>query len=827
MNPKPVETLVPRTHRRALAGLLLAGGLLLAPGRSAAGAFVPGPATNATVGTGPRAIATGDFNEDGRPDMAVGNEGASGVSVLLGLAGGGFAPSVLYNTGPVPGEIAVADFDRDGHLDFAVGHYNTNTVVIMRGTGTGTFTTGLTLAGPPHPEGMCAADFNLDGLVDLATCGYPSQSTGTASVWLNTGTPGGALSFGTRSDYAVGAWPNSIKAGWIAGLGLVTANYNGGSVTILANDGTGHFGNRLDLPAPPHAYMAAVGAVFPFLDHDQIVTANADSNSVSLYFFSPTSHTWVRRDFPTSSRPNYVAIADVDADGAADVVTSDYVSGQLSVLEPDFATGTLRPRVGVPTVTNPYAVAVADFDLDGKPDLAASNRSGNTVRVTRGLPHAGWGVGDTIPVFSAKNQYGNTTRIAPGSGKWQLLDMCSSWCGPCVQMGRKTQRIYETWRTHPTVHFDYITMLDDGPVEGIPSTQVDATNWALSSHLNRPVLHADGQALGGPRAVVAASNLWGTPTLRLVDPQGVVRWVNVGYAEDTSLVRVLANLAGVAVPAMAQVSSVRDTLATATSTLWYGNQSSTTGLQSLYIAQASYTWQFFQHPQPAGTAGLGVFVMPEVQRSVAAGVESWEVSIGVASDSLGNYSPLPNGERWKVSLAGVTMAPPQRLLPPGTTATLRILDGELVDHASPSPVPLSWNGSTLEIGDITPAMLSSWNDIVTLTLRFEMLTPGTTADVAPAAVTAFALHAPSPNPAVREARLSWTQPRAGDARLEVFDLSGRLVRVVERGAHAAGEHTASWNLTDAAGAPVGAGLYFARVAVEGEGTRTARVTVVR
>jgi hypothetical protein len=814
---------------RFLPALVLAGLALLPPARALAGAFVPGPSTTHTVGTGPRAIATGDFNEDGRPDMAVGNEGASGVSVLLGLAGGGFAPAVLYNTGPVPGEIAVADFDQDGHLDFAVGHYNTNTVVIMRGTGTGTFTTGITLTGPPHPEGMVAADFNFDGLPDLASCGYPSQSTGTASVWLNTGTPGGPLSFGARSDYAVGAWPNSIRSGRVSEFytSLVTANYNGSSVTILANDGTGHFGNRLDLPVPPHAYMAAVGPVFPFLSREQIVTANADSNSVSLYYFSDNSHTWVRRDFPTSIRPNYVAIADADADGAADVVTSDYVSGQLSVLEPDFATGTLRPRVGVPTVTNPYAVAVADFDLDGKPDLAASNRSGNTVRVTRGLPHGGWGVGDTIPVFSAKNQYGNTTRIAPGSGKWQMLDLCSSWCGPCVQMGRRTQRVYETWRTHPTVRFDYVTMLDDGPVVNAPSTQVDAMNWARSSHLNRPVLHADGQALGGPRAVVAASNLWGTPTLRLVDPQGVVRWVNVGYAEDTSLVRILANLAGVAVPEMAQTFLVRDTLTAATSTLWYGNQSSTTGLQSLYFEQASYTWQFFYHPQPAGTVGQGVFVIPDVERSVAAGVESWQVSVGVSSDSLGNYSPLPNGQRWKVSLAGVTMEPQQRFLPPGTTATLSFLDGELVEHGSPSPVPVSWNGTTLEIGDITPAMLSSWNDIVTLTLRFGMLTAGTTAGVEPASSATFALHAPAPNPAAHEARLSWSQPRAGDARLDVFDLSGRLVRVVERGTHAAGAHTATWNLADESGAPVGTGLYFARVAVAGEGTRTVRVTVVR
>lgn len=804
----------------ALAGLAL---LLLLPAVALAGAFVPGSSTTHTVGAGPRAIATGDFNEDGRPDMAVGNEGASGVSVLLGLAGGGFAPAVLYNTGPVPGEIAVADFDRDGHLDFAVGHYNTNTVVIMRGTGAGTFTTGLTLTGPPHPEGMVAADLNFDGLPDLATCGYASQSTGTASVWLNTGTPGGALSFGARSDYAVGAWPNSIKFGLVGSFGLVTANYNGGSVTILANDGTGHFGNRMDLPAPPHVYMAAVGDVIPGLSRQQIVTANADSNSVSLYYFSDASQAWTRRDFPASSRPTYVAIADADADGAPDVVTSDYLSGQLSVLEPDLSTGTLRARVAVPTVANPYAVAIADFDLDGKPDLAASNRSGNTVRVTRGFSHSGWGVGDTIPMFTAKNQHGSTTRIAPGSGKWQMLDMCSSWCGPCIEMAKHTQRVYETWRTHPTVRFEYMTMLNDGPVPGVASTQVDAANWARSYHLNRPVLHADGQALGGTRAVVDAANLWGTPTLRLVDPAGVVRWVNVGAAYDTTIIRVLANLAGVAVPPIAPRSTLTATvLNAATATLRYGADASSDVLHSDEVFG-----YFFLHSQPPGTPGLGLISWLDIRNEPVTGIESWRVGIAVGSDSLGAYSPLPTLQPWKFLLTSLSADPPVREMPAGVQGRLRILRGDFTEVDPPTPVPVTWDGTKLTVGDITPAMLAGESDIATVEVDFEMRTPNSTAGVTPSSVATFALHAPAPNPAVREARLSWTQPRAGDARLEVFDLSGRLVRVIERGEHSAGEHKATWDLADENGTPVNAGLYFARVAVAGEGMRTARLTVVR
>lgn len=807
----------------ALAGLAL---LLLLPAVALAGAFVPGSSATHTVGTGPRAIATGDFNEDGRPDMAVGNEGASGVSVLLGLAGGGFAPAVLYNTGPVPGEIAVADFDRDGHLDFAVGHYNTNTVVIMRGTGTGTFTSGVTLTGPPHPEGMCAVDLNADGAVDLATCGYPTTTTGTASVWLNTGAAGGALSFGARADYAVGAWPNSIRAGEFANgrIGLVTANYNGASITILDNDGAGHFTTRTDLPAPPHVYMADAGSIFNGSSRSDIVTANADSNSISLYRWVSAATGWVRTDHATGSRPCYVRITDADADGTPDVVTSNYVSGQYSVFPADPWQTSFHTRLDVPTLTNPYAVAIADFDSDGKPDLVASSRSGNTVRVTRGLSKRGWGLNDTIPDFTAQNQYGTPTRLGPGSGKWQLVDLCSSWCVPCKVMAQHTQQVYEAWHDHPMVRFDYITLLSDGPVKGTASTQADAAAWAATYFLNRPVLHAAGQSNGGTRAMAIASDAWGTPTLRLVGPDGVVRWLSTGQAAETTLVRVIANCAGVAIPALSPINLllVPDTLRAATETLAYGSQTSSSGLLS------SPGSQWFQHSQPAGTVGNGIQSYVDIRRSPTLGRESWSLSIDATITSLVNVPTLPSAQPWKLTLTGLSLDPAVRVLAPGMTGTLTVGTRDFVSHSSPASIPVSWDGSALVIGDITPAMLASWsNNLLSLSVSFEMLSASSTADVAPAATTAFVLGAPSPNPAAREARLSWAQPRAGDARLEVFDLSGRLVRTLDRGAHAAGEHKATWDLADEHGAPVNAGLYFARIAVAGEGVRTARLTVVR
>ncbi len=804
----PAGPLVPP----ALAAGLLAL-LLLAPVATHAGAFVPGSSTDATVGTGPRAIATADLNGDGRPDMIVGNEGSSGVSVLIGQAGGGFAPAVNYNTGPVPGEVGIADFDGDGVLDFVVGHYNTNTVVIMRGTGTGTFTTGVTLTGPPHPEGLAAADLNGDGMLDLAACGYASSSTGTSSVWLNTGTPGGALAFGSRSDYAVGAWPNSIRAGRFATnrTGLVTANYNGASLTILDNDGTGHFPVRSDLPAPPHVYMAATTELFGD-DRAAIVTANADSNSVSVYRWDLVHLVWHRADYATASRPTYVTIADADADGALDVLTSDYVAGQVSIFLVDLH-GDLHARVDVPAVTNPYAVAVADFDGDGKPDLVTSNRSGNTVRVVRGLPKAGWGVLDTIPAFTAPNQNGDLMRVGPGSGTWRLLDVSSVWCGASGFMADNVQTLHQRWLAQSAVKFDYLTLLVDGPTAGVPSKRSDAQSWASKHHLYRPILHSDSLANANTWAVARSSDLQATPTLRLVDPAGTVRWVNTGAIEaESTLARIIANVIGVPVPPLDTAHVVSGTL-----TVSYGAESASTGFDPQN--------QFFF---PSAPAAFG----PQFQGSIdlafkrLTGVEKWGVGFLRWDPVQQALVALPAAQPWQFVFTNLGLDPPMRSLPPGTLADVSVVGADFTVYFDAFTTPVAWDGSTLTIGPIPPEMLAPFGPVVQLYAKFDMnaVLP---ADVAPSHGLAFALRAPAPNPAVRESKLAWTQPRAGDARVDVYDVGGRLVRTLARGLQPAGEHAVAWDLAGADGTRVGAGLYFARLVVEGETPRVARVTVLR
>jgi hypothetical protein len=68
-------------------------------------------------------VAVGDFNGDGRPDLAVANEASNNVSVLINVGNGGFASQLTYPVSTWPISVAVTDFNGDGRLDLAVANF--------------------------------------------------------------------------------------------------------------------------------------------------------------------------------------------------------------------------------------------------------------------------------------------------------------------------------------------------------------------------------------------------------------------------------------------------------------------------------------------------------------------------------------------------------------------------------------------------------------------------------------------------------------------------------------------------------------------------------
>jgi hypothetical protein len=80
-------------------------------------------------------------------------------------------------------------------------------------------------------------------------------------------------------------------------------------------------------------------------------------------------------------------------------------------------------------------------------------------------------------------------------------------------------------------------------------------------------------------------------------------------------------------------------------------------------------------------------------------------------------------------------------------------------------------------------------------------------------ITAIEFAAPWPNPAVRQARTTFAIPAAHDGEtyeIGVFDVNGRLVRMLDRGVARPGRHSVEWDLRGEDGRPAGNGVYFLR-----------------
>jgi hypothetical protein len=134
-------------------------------------------------------VAVGDFNHDGRLDLATANPGyywnASGtVSSLLGRGDGTFKAANNFETGAAPISITVGDFNRDGRLDLVNANLYGNSVSVLLGRGDGTFQAAREFAVGYDPSDVKVGDFNSDGRLDLVTSN--SSWFSTVSILLNS-----------------------------------------------------------------------------------------------------------------------------------------------------------------------------------------------------------------------------------------------------------------------------------------------------------------------------------------------------------------------------------------------------------------------------------------------------------------------------------------------------------------------------------------------------------------------------------------------------------------------------------------------------------------
>jgi hypothetical protein len=134
------------------------------------------------VGTNPRTIAVADFNGDGAPDLMVGNNGSSNVSVLYrNAARDAFQSPLNISVGFSPNDIATGDLNGDGRMDAVIGAED-NVVFLIRNTANTGFDPPVKSAVRSAALSVGVGDLDLDGRLDVVV----GHQNGLMSILLNT-----------------------------------------------------------------------------------------------------------------------------------------------------------------------------------------------------------------------------------------------------------------------------------------------------------------------------------------------------------------------------------------------------------------------------------------------------------------------------------------------------------------------------------------------------------------------------------------------------------------------------------------------------------------
>ena len=389
-------------------------------------------ATTYTNTGGPRCVTSGDFNGDGRRDIATSNSHSSSISVYLGTGTGSLnAPThftVPYNGSPLQ-VILSGDFTSDGNLDLAAvedyGH-----VYILAGSGTGSFTyLGNFNMGSSGWYSADTTDLNNDGKLDLVFAN--GSSAYRAYLGAGNGTfSGSAFNFGLTSN------PRGITAADFNADGnkdiAIGHAGTGGGISVLFGTGTGTFG--------PVSFYLSGASVFGLSSGD----FNSDGKpDLVAGVYNPDMYVLLNSGtgtFPTATSygSGYIAmtkkmyVADFNGDSKPDILSLLYETamwGGNPSVHLNKGNGIFDNQVQLTNVPYSSAASMGDFDNNGTIDFVASGTPSNVIGIyLNGIPALSVsslsvcaGSGATISLSGAgtyswsNNSGGNSITITPTS----------------------------------------------------------------------------------------------------------------------------------------------------------------------------------------------------------------------------------------------------------------------------------------------------------------------------------------------------------------------------------------------------------------------------
>jgi FG-GAP-like repeat/IPT/TIG domain len=338
-----------------------------------------------TTGLMPSDIATGDFNNDGKPDLAVTNKMSNTISLFknTSVANGTvlLEPKIDFTTGVEPSGVSIADINGDGKLDMVVTNRNSNTFSVFKNNSNGvniSFANKVDFTTMGQPSKITTADFDFDGLCDIAII------TGNiVSLFKNTGNIN-SINFSTSDTLVSNGIPVDLISGNFQNYGgpsIAVVNSNSNTISVFRNNSTINnilFDNRIDLATGLNPTSIAKADLQGAYSLTSLVVTNAGDNSCSVFKKNDNGYS-LKVDYSVGNNPFALATGDLSGNGLIDILAISQLDSKISILQNDSANGFFA-TVDYNTGNSPSSIEIIDLNADSKPEIVTTNSNGISIR---------------------------------------------------------------------------------------------------------------------------------------------------------------------------------------------------------------------------------------------------------------------------------------------------------------------------------------------------------------------------------------------------------------------------------------------------------------